>query len=183
MTGVSERINEVLGSHCSGGYGGGTVGQANWQYLYENYQGVEWLNFGAIYRLGDTVRFCAPVNDSRKFGEFLDDLSRLEDYPILDDDVYNSLIMELEDQEWEELVREHNLDWDYVHKVRNEGDYYFDDSDGYGTLYGLHPMFDMEEFVTKVRYEQQTWLVHYYSKMTHHVDVCEYCKESVEVVA
>jgi hypothetical protein len=183
MTGASERINEVLGRYCSGGYGGGTIGQANWQYLYNEYHGVEWLNFGAIYRLGDTVRFCAPVNDSRRFGEFLEDLSRLEDYAILDDDVYTSLIMELEDQEWEELVREHNLDWEYVQNVINEGDYCFEDSDGYGTLYGLNPCFDVEEFVAAVRLAQQTWLTHYYAGLPHVPEVCQYCAESVEVSA
>ena len=187
MSGVSERINEMLGRYCSGGYGGGTIGQANWQYLYNNYQGVEWLNFGAIYRLGDTVRFRGPIqnangdSDSRRFGEFLEDLWRLEEYPIFDDDVYSSMLHELEDKEWEELVREHNLEWDYVTEEINSGDYYWEDADGMATLYGMSPAFDVEDFVARVRVRQQTWLTHYYASMPHVPDVCEYCKDSAEV--
>lgn len=176
--GVTESINDILGSFCSGGYGGGTIGQANYNYLQSEYGDVSWLCFGSIYRLGDTVRFRAPVEDSRVFGRFLEDIAGLEDYPIICEDKYQELILRLENEEWDELVREHNLEWEYVHKVRENGDYYFYDSDGMGTLYGLSPQFDVEEFVNKVRTEQQTWMTHYYSQMPHIPDVCGYCKEA-----
>lgn len=176
--GVTDSINELLGKYCSGGYGGGTVGQANFNYLKSEYGDVDWLWFGSQYRLGDVVRFSAPVSDSRTFGRFLEDISGLEDYPVIDENTYDDLIMSLEDEEWNQLVAEHNLDWGYVADVRETGDYYFSDDEGYGTLYGLSPQFDVEDFVAQVRLAQQTWQAHYYSQMAHLPEVCGYCADS-----
>ena len=180
--GVTESINEILGTYCSGGYGGGTIGQANFNYLKAEYGDVDWLWFGSQYRLGDVVRFAAPVNDSRRFGRFLEDISGLQDYPVIDEQVWSELEWELENQEWEELVSEHNLDWEYVAKVRGTGDYNFYD-EGYGTLYGLVADFDVAEFVAEVRLAQQTWQTHYFSGVGHLPELCGYCAESSLEVA
>lgn len=179
---VTESINELLGTYCSGGYGG-TVGQANFNYLKSEYGEVEWLWFGSQYRLGDVVRFSAPVNDSREFGRFLELLSGLKDYPVLDDDTWSNFVYELESEEWDDLIAEHGLDWEYVAQVRESGDYYFEDADGMANLYGMHPAFNVEEFVAEVRLAQQTWLTHYYSQMTHLPEVCAYCKDAELEVA
>lgn len=181
--GVTDSINELLGKYCSGGYGGGTVGQANFNYLKSEYGDVDWLWFGSQYRLGDVVRFSAPVSDSRKFGRFLEDISGLEDYPVIDENIWSELEWQLESEEWEQLVSEHNLEWEFVSQVRARGDYNFYDSDGMATLYGMTPDFDVEEFVAEVRLAQQTWQAHYYSGLGHLPEVCGYCADSELEVA
>lgn len=179
--GITDSINELLGTYCSGGYGG-TVGQANFNYLKSEYGDVEWLWFGSQYRLGDVVRFAAPVNDSRRFAQFVEDISGLKDYPVICEDTWSELEFKLEEEEWEELVSEHNLDWEFVSKVRETGDYNFYD-EGLGNIYGLVADFNVEEFVAEVRLAQQTWLTHYYSQMTHLPEVCGYCKDAELEVA
>ena len=179
--GITESINELLGNYCSGGYGG-TVGQSNFNYLKSEYGDVEWLWFGSQYRLGDVVRFAAPVNDSRRFGQFLEDISGLSDYPVICENTWSDLEFQLESEEWESLVSEHGLDWEYVAQVRETGDYNFYD-EGLGNIYGLVPDFNVEEFVAEVKLAQQTWLTHYYSQMTHLPEVCGYCKDAELEVA
>ncbi len=178
---VTDSINELLGNYCSGGYGG-TVGQANFNYLKSEYGGEEWLWFGSQYRLGDVVRFSAPVSDSRRFGQFLEDISGLRDYPVICESTWSELEYQLESEEWDSLVSEHGLDWEFVAKVRETGDYYFED-DGMANIYGMHPAFDVAEFVAEVKLAQQTWLTHYYSQMTHLPEVCGYCKDAELEVA
>jgi hypothetical protein len=181
--GITERINDLLGAYCSGGYGGGTIGQANYNFLKSEFGGQSWLWFGSQYRLGDVVRFSAPVDDSKEFARFIDLLGGLEDYPLLDEETHGEILWNLEQEEWDSLVSEHNLEWQYVNEIRQDGEYYFEDVDGMGTLYGLRPNFDVEDFVAQVRELQQTWLTHYYSQMAHFPEVCAYCKESSLEVA
>ena len=173
--GVTDTINEKLARYCSDQYGNGSVGAANILWL-EN-QGYDFIRIERVYRLGNLPRFIAPVQDSRKFHEFLTALEGLEDYPLFDEDVLSELQDQWTEEAWEQLRTENGLDSKTFYEVISEGEYYWYD-EGMADSYGMSAEFDIDEFVLTVRKASQTWNAHYNSAMAHEPEVCQYCDEA-----
>lgn len=176
-TGTSEKIQDYLDNYCIGGYSNGTVGASNQRYLLATYP--EFVRPWRIYRLGDSLRFVVPelgAGLSRKFGEFLNDLAGLDNYPIIDDDSYGDLIMELEEQDMAELCREYDLDASVAWDVLSQGEWCFED-EGHGDIYGL-TMADVDGFVAEVRKQSQGWATHYEGKGKHYAKWCGICADT-----
>jgi hypothetical protein len=172
MQGTTERINDTLARYCSNGYGAGIYGEANIDYLLDNFRDLIYIQ--AVYRLGDMAQLATPIKDSRKFGELLEALASLEDYPLFDDDYLNHIQEKYEDAEWARIEADYSLDPDVASEVRcsDNGDYYFELSGDY-----VYPAFDEDEFALLVRTKSQTWAVHYEGKQYHEPTVCAWCQD------
>jgi hypothetical protein len=187
--GTSEKIQDYLDNYCIGGYSNGTVGASNYRYLLATYP--EFVREAHTYRLGDWLRFRVPELGrglAHKFGEFLSDLAGLDDYPIICEDTYSEIIIECEEYEVGELVREYDLDSGVVWEVLSEGEWCLEDTDGMADIYGMS-MADVEGFVDEVRKRSQGWDTHYLGKGKHYAKWCGICGEvdlpssELEVVA
>lgn len=168
--GTTEKIQELLNNYCTGGYGGGVVGQANIIYLTENYP--ELVRVERIYRLGDALRFVTPVADSRKFGEFLNDLSGLEDYPVIDESTLDTYISKLEDDDLEQIITDHALNREVFWQVWNDSDRSFGWEQDY-----VYPLFEVDDLVAEVHRASQNWDVHYGNSEFHYPAVCAWCAD------
>lgn len=168
--GVGEKIQDILNSYCSGGYGGGVIGQANVNYLSSTY---DFIKVERIYRLGDLAVFVTPVKDSRLFGQFLEELAGLEDYPIIDEQSYYDLISGLEHDECLDIIKDNGLEADVFWSVFSNGDYPFSVEQDY-----VYPDFDMTELVAEVRTKSQTFTVHYGNTEFHYPEACEWCADT-----
>lgn len=174
VVGIRDAINEELGRYCSDKYANGTVGAANLEWLKE--QKFEFIRFETGHYCNTAV-FEGTVTDSESFGQFLEALAKLKDYPLFDEDILSELQQGWTDEEWEALLTEHKLDADTFWRVVSEGDYWWED-DGMADNYGMHPNFDIDEFVALVKAESQTWNAHYFSGMGHEPELCQYCTDA-----
>lgn len=178
--GTTEKIQNYLDKYCIGGYGYGTIGEANQRYILDEYP--EFVRVRAIYRLGDALKFVPPVLGrglSVKFGEFLQDLRRVDEYPIIDDDTYTEVFMECERYEIERICTEYKLDESVAWDVLSENDYYFEDTDGMADIYGASlGNVSEDEFVDKVREASQGWAVHYEGQSAHYAKWCPICTDT-----
>lgn len=177
--GLTDKIQDRLDSYCIGGYSNGTIGQANQNYLLNNYS--EFVRVQRIYRLGDALIFTPPklgAGLGGKFIQFLEELSGLEDYPLLDDDTYQQVMDECEMAEVERICQEYNIDESVAWDVLNVGGWYFEDTDGMADIYGMS-MYGgtLEEFVEAVHRASQNWDVHYNNSEFHHAGVCAWCQD------
>lgn len=188
-TGTSEKIQNYLDNYCIGGYSNGTVGASNQRYLLNTYP--EFVRQVHTYRLGEWLRFVVPELGrglGHKFAEFLNDLAGLDDYPIVCENTYSDLIMELEEQDMAELCREYDLDASVAWEVLAEGKWNFEDADGMADIYGMS-MADVDGFVDEVRKQSQGWATHYEGGGKHYAKWCPVCSEAdlpsseLEVVA
>ena len=168
IQGTTERINNALGSFCSNGYGAGLYGQANIKYLLDNFRDLIYIQ--AVYRLGDMAQLATPIKDSRKFGELVEILAGLEDYPLIDEDGFYELLSELEGEDIERIIKEYYLNPEIVYDVLGDGDYCFGWEQDY-----VYPEFDEAEFAQLVREKSQSWAVHYEGKEYHEPTVCLWC--------
>jgi hypothetical protein len=114
---------------------------------------------------------------AHKFGEFLNDLAGLEDYPIICDETYTELICELEESDMAELCREYDLDASVAWDVLSDGVWNFEDTDGMGDIYGMS-MADVDGFVDEVRKRSQGWATHYEGKGKHYAKWCQVCADT-----
>lgn len=170
VIGTTDKIQGILDRYCTGGYGYGVIGQANIIYLTKHYP--ELVRIQRVYRLGDALVFTAPVKDSRKFGEFLEDIFGLKDYPIVDEETFSDYLCELQDVELLEIIRENNLNDDIFWQVWCNGDRNFDWEQDY-----VYPSFDVDELVAEVRLASQSWNTHYVERTYHVADVCAWCAD------
>ena len=162
----------------AGGYAYGLVGEANMEWLKDqSYADLFW--FGEMYRLGPCAMLNKKVEDwsadvEQKLTQFLDDTDGLENYPLVDDDYLNDVVLRLEEKYWDDLQSYNSLDGEAITKVieRDYSDLYFEWEQDY-----VYPNFDEEEFVDAVRKEQQTWNAHYYASEFHISELCYYCAE------
>ena len=166
--GTTERINSVLATFCSDGYGAGLIGRANIKYLLDNFRDLIYIQ--AVYRLGDMAQLATPIGDSRKFGELLEILAGLEDYPMIDEDYFYSMLQELEGEDIERIISEYYLNPEIVYDVLSDGDYCFGWEQDY-----VYPEFDEAEFAVLVREKSQSWAVHYGGEKYHEPTVCLWC--------
>lgn len=177
--GTGEKIQDYLDKYCIGGYSNGTVGSANQRYLLNAYP--EFVRESRIYRLGSALRFIVPELGrglSRKFGEFLRELSGLDDYGLLCDDTYTELFCELESDAMQQICSEYDLDGSVAWDVLSLGNWYFDDTDGMADIYGASLYGDVDEFVDEVRKESQNWSVHYEGTGKHYAKWCGICADT-----
>lgn len=176
--GTGEKIQDYLDNYCIGGYSNGTVGASNQRYLLATYP--EFVRVYRVYRLGDALRFVVPelgAGKSRRFGEFLNELAGLDNYPIINEDSYSDLICDLESDEMAEICREYDLDSNVAWDVLSEGDWSFEDTDGMGDIYGVS-MADVDSFVDEVRKQSQGWATHYEGQGKHYAKWCGICMET-----
>lgn len=169
-----DKLNELLGQYCAGGYVGGFLGEANARWVADNYDFVRVYD---VYRLGYTACLLAGVEeDTAGVDELIEVLQGLSDYPLIDDEYLNRLTMEDECR----VVRELSADWDIpeedIWKAVSELDGYFEWEQDYSFYAG-----DLEELRAEASKVGQTWDAHYNSGMSHLPEVCGYCAEAKEV--
>lgn len=170
-----DKVQELLGQYCAGGYAGGFYGEANARWVEDNFG--ELARVYDVYRLGPTACLLAGVEeDTPRLDELIEVLENLEDYPLIDDEYLNRLTMEDECR----VVRELSVDWDIseenIWKAVNELDGYFEWEQDYSYYAG-----DLDELHAEASKLGQTWSAHYNSEMSHLPEVCGYCAEAKEV--
>lgn len=170
-----DRVQELLGQYCAGGYANGFLGEANAKWVEDNFG--ELARVHDIYRLGPTACLLAGVEeDTPRLDELIEVLEGLADYPLIDDEYLNRLTMEDECR----VVRELSVDWDIpeenIWKAVNELDGYFEWEQDYSYYAG-----DLDELHAEASKLGQTWSAHYNSEMSHLPEVCGYCAEAKEV--
>ena len=169
-----EKLQELLGQYCAGGYSSGFIGEANARWVADNY---DFVVVSDVYRVGYMACLLAGVNDDTAgIDELIEILQGLSDYPLIDDEYLNRLTMEDECR----VVRELSADWDIpevdIWKAVSELDGYFEWEQDYSFYAG-----DLEELRAEASKVGQTWSAHYNSEMSHNIEVCEYCAEAREV--
>lgn len=170
-----EKLQELLGQYCAGGYSSGFIGEANARWVEDNYPEI--ARVSDVYRVGYMACLLAGVNDDTAgIDELIEILEGLADYPLIDDEYLNRLTMEDECR----VVRELSTDWDIpedtIWKAINELDGYFEWEQDYSFYAG-----DLEELHAEASKLGQTWSAHYNSEMSHTPEVCEYCAEARKV--
>lgn len=170
-----ETLQELLGQYCAGGYSSGFIGEANANWVQDNYPEI--ARVSDVYRVGKMALVLRSVNeDTAGLDELIEVLEGLADYPLIDDEYLNRLTMEDECR----VVRDLSTDWDIpeenIWKAINELGGYFEWEQDYSYYAG-----GLEELRNEASKLGQTWSAHYNSEMSHNVEVCEYCAEAQEV--
>ena len=101
-----DRVNELLGRYCAGGYSSGLLGEANAKWLEDNFAGL--VRVYDIYRLGLTACLLDGADEDARLGELLEVLENLEDYPVIDEDYLSDLVGEAEHK----CVEDYAFDWE-----------------------------------------------------------------------
>ena len=178
-----EKLQELLGSYCAGGYSSGFYGEANARWVEDHYGSI--ARVYDIYRLGYAACLLSGVEDDTEgVDELIEVLEGLEDYPLIDDDYLQDLIIKDEERVTGELASEWGVDVACVWKALEECDVTLDWEQDYVYLASCYE----EEVESKAKAleleriaELQTWETHYYSGADHTVEVCGYCAEAKEV--
>lgn len=171
-----DKVNELLGQYCAGGYAMGFYGEANARWVEDNFG--ELARVYDVYRLGPTACLLSGVEeDTPRLDELIEVLESLSDYPLIDDNYLQDLIIKDE----ERVVADYAKDWDipeeYIWNAMSELDVSFDWEQDY--VY-LHRDYE-DEVKAKALELGQTWSAHYNSEMSHTPEVCGYCAEAKEV--
>lgn len=178
-----DRVQELLGNYCAGGYSSGFYGEANARWVEDNFGDI--ARVYDIYRLGPAACLLAVVEeDTPRLDELIEVLEGLDDYPLIDDSYLQDLIMKDEERETAELASSWEVDVACVWKALEECNVSLDWEQDYVYLANCY----VEEVEAKAKEleleriaELQTWDTHYYSGLEHTVEVCEYCTEAKEV--
>lgn len=178
-----DKLNELLGSYCAGGYSSGWYGEANARWVEDNYGDI--ARVYDIYRLGPAACLLAVVEeDTPRLDELIEVLEGLEDYPLIDDSYLQDLIIKDEEREIAELAGQWEVAEECVWNAMSELDVSFDWETDYVYLAGYYTE-EVEAKAKELELERvaklQTWDAHYYSGADHTVEVCGYCTEAKEV--
>lgn len=172
-----EKLQELLGNYCAGGYSSGFYGEANARWVQDNYPEIAVVS--DVYRVGYMACLLAGVNDDTAgIDELIEVLEGLDDYPLIDDSYLQELVMKDEERESAELARQWDIPEQYIWEAMRELDVSFDWELDYVYLASCYE----EDVKAKALELGQTWSAHYNSEMSHTPEVCEYCKEA-EVAA
>lgn len=171
-----DKVQELLGSYCAGGYAMGFYGEANARWVEDNFG--ELARVYDVYRLGPTACLLSGVEeDTPRLDELIEVLESLSDYPLIDDQYLQDLIMKDEERVVGDLSRQWDIPEEYIWTAMSELDVSFDWEQDYVYLAS-----DYEEDVKAKALELgQTWSAHYNSEMSHTPEVCGYCAEAKEV--
>lgn len=171
-----DKLNELLGSYCAGGYSSGFYGEANARWVEDHYGSI--ARVYDVYRLGPTACLLAGVEDDTEgVDELIEVLEGLEDYFLIDDSYLQDLIMKDEEREIAELSRQWDIPEEYIWTAMSELDVSFDWEQDYVYLASCYE----DDVKAKALQLGQTWTAHYNSEMSHHPEVCGYCAEAKEV--
>ena len=170
-----DRVQELLGSYCAGGYSSGFYGEANARWVEDNFG--ELARVYDIYRLGPAACLLRDVEeDTPRLDELIEVLEGLEDYPLIDENYLSDLVSEAE----QVCVDEHAIEWDipaqYIWDAVYELQTCFEWEQDYAYYAG-----DLDELKAKALELGQTWDAHYLSGVSHHPEVCKYCEDAKEV--
>jgi len=170
-----EKLQELLGSYCAGGYSSGFYGEANACWVADNY---DFVVVSDVYRVGPMACLLAGVDeDTEGIDELIEVLEGLEDYFLIDDSYLQELIMKDEEREVAELSRQWDIPEEYIWTAMSELEVGFDWETDYVYLADCYEA----EVKAKALELGQTWNAHYNSEMSHHPEVCGYCAEAKEV--
>ena len=110
-----EKLQELLGSYCAGGYSSGFYGEANARWVADNY---DFVVVSDVYRVGPMACLLAGVDeDTEGIDELIEVLEGLEDYFLIDDSYLQELIMKDEEREVAELSRQWDIPEEYIWKL------------------------------------------------------------------
>jgi hypothetical protein len=168
-----DKVQELLGQYCAGGYSSGFYGEANARWVEDNFG--ELARVYDVYRLGPTACLLAAVEeDTPRLDELIEVLENLEDYPLIDDSYLQELIMKDEERVVGELARDWDIPEEYVYNALNELEVNLDWEQDYVYLSSYYEA-DVKALALKLG---QTWEAHYNSGVSHHPEVCGYCEEA-----
>jgi len=171
-----DKVQELLGSYCAGGYSGGFYGEANARWVEDNFG--ELARVYDIYRLGPAACLLRDVEeDTPRLDELIEVLEGLEDYPLIDDSYLSDLIVKDEERVVGELASEWDIPVEYIYQAMDELNMYMEWEQDYAYL----PSSYEDEVKQKALELGQTWDAHYNSGVSHHPEVCGYCIEAKEV--
>lgn len=171
-----EKLQELLGQYCAGGYAGGFVGEANARWVEDNYPEI--ARVSDVYRVGYMACLLAGVNDDTAgIDELIEILEGLADYPLIDDQYLSDLILKDEERVVGEYAQEWDIPEEYIWEAMRELDTYMEWEQDYAYL----PNCFEDEVKAKALELGQTWSAHYNSEMSHLPEVCGYCAEAKEV--
>ena len=175
-----DKLNELLGSYCAGGYSSGFYGEANARWVEDHYGTI--ARVYDVYRLGPTACLLASVEDDTEgVDELIEVLEGLDDYPLIDDSYLQDLIMKDEEREVADLAHRWEVAEECVWNAMSELNVSFDWEQDYVYLASFYEE-DVEAKAKELELERvaklQTWDAHYFSGQQHTVEVCGYCKEA-----
>lgn len=171
-----ERLQELLGEYCAGGYSSGFYGEANARWVEDNYPHIAVVS--NVYRIGNMACLLRSVDDDTEgVAELIEVLEGLDDYPLIDDSYLQDLIMKDEERAVAELATEWDIPEEYIYKALEECNVSLDWEQDYVYLASCYE----DEVKQKALELGQTWNAHYNSEMSHHPEVCGYCAEAKEV--
>lgn len=178
-----DKVQELLGQYCAGGYASGFYGEANARWVEDNYGSI--ARVYDVYRLGPAACLLAVVEeDTPRLDELIEVLEGLDDYPLIDDSYLQDLIIKDEEREIAELAGQWEVAEECVWNAMSELNVSFDWETDYVYLAGYYTE-EVEAKAKELELERvaklQTWDAHYYSGAEHTVEVCGYCTEAKEV--
>jgi hypothetical protein len=167
-----EKLQELLGQFCAGGYSNGFVGEANARWVADNY---DFVVVSDVYRVGYMACLLSGVDeDTHGIDELIEILEGLEDYPLIDDQYLSDLIMADEERVVAEYAREWDIPAEYIYRAIEELDAQMEWEQDYAYL----PNCYVEDVHAKALELGQTWEAHYNSGVSHTPEVCGYCKDA-----
>jgi len=187
--GLRDAIADILMFDCSESCmsDSGVIDRANATFFIRNAERYPWLKvesvahspyggaYGTHYHLETRfdMHFIIKPEHKEAWGEFLEILNNLSDYPIIDEGIWSEVEMEVVDEEITAIAEREDADPDMLREVIYSSDIYSSvDSDGYVDF-----DCDMSEVVKEARRKSQTYMTHYYGGKFHSADVCSYCEE------
>jgi hypothetical protein len=123
-----DEVDVKLGQFCAAGYAYGLIGEANIRYMIESFPDL--VQRQRVYRLGDIAALRhgdAEGYDDAQVAQLQQievELEGLEDYPLLDDDTFNTVFVEEQELVVKEIAEEHDVTvdavWNAVYEVNAE---------------------------------------------------------------
>lgn len=174
-----EKLQELLGSYCAGGYSSGFIGEANARWVADNY---DFVVVSDVYRVGYMACLLAGVDDDTpRIDELIEVLEGLDDYPVIDENYLSELVSKDEERVVGELSREWEVAESCVWDALRNCDAQLDWEQDYVYLSHYYED-DVEAEARKLELERvtslQTWETHYFAGADHTVEVCGYCAEA-----
>lgn len=168
-----DKVQELLGQYCAGGYSSGFYGEANARWVEDNFG--ELARVYDIYRLGPAACLLSGVEeDTPRLDELIEVLESLDDYPLIDDSYLQDLIIKDEERVVGELATEWDIPEEYIWNALEQLEVSLDWEQDYVYL-SRHYENDVKALALKLG---QTWDAHYLSGVSHHPEVCGYCEEA-----
>ena len=188
--GLRESINDILQWECSESCmnQSGLIASANATYFVRNAHRFPWVvvrtvdhaPYGGAYGTHQHIdisldaHFVIKPEHKEAFGEFMEDLKGLSEYPIIDENIYSEIQLIAVDDAIDEIAEANDVDALVLRELIYDADIYSDcDSEGYVTF-----DCDMSAVVEEARRKSQTWMVHYYAGKFHTPSACSYCADA-----